>query len=72
MDCLDTWISANPDAVVVTNDDGGCCDQGVDFTLPNSLTTMANLKKISFNFCSNLVGKLPDEGWENMVELTTL
>ena len=70
--CLETWIDDNPLAVDMTKailEAADCTVAGL--TLPASLTTMTNLQLIDL-FGAMVAGKIPDEGWENMISLTLL
>jgi hypothetical protein len=70
--CLETWISDNPDAEFISRlilEEIGC---GVDkITLPDSLTTMTKLKSIDL-YNINIIGSIPVKGWENLVDLVWL
>ena len=72
--CIDTWISANLLEEEITTDilanaEPSCAVAGL--TLPNSLTTMINLKSINFSN-SGLVGNITDAAWGDLIELTKL
>lgn len=75
--CIETWIDSNADEEVISTallaaEEPSCSIAGL--TLPDSLTTMTNLRNINFGDESGpeLIGSIPNAGWEKLTQLTEL